>query len=65
MSIWFTASICKELVVGVIVMLFRVIFIGFLWCMLLGGFSKMGAKFSDDAYAISLSIIVAATMFWN
>jgi len=33
--------------------------------MLLGGFSKMGAKFSDDAYAISLSIIVAATMLWN
>jgi hypothetical protein len=30
--------------------------------MLLGAFGKLGAKFSDDAYAISLSIIVSATM---
>lgn len=43
-------------------MLFDIILRGFLWCFLLTVFNKYGAMISDDAYAISLSIIVAATM---
>ena len=62
MPIFLSNGICKELVEGVVAMLFNIIFTGFLWFVFLGVFCKLGARFSDDACAISLSIIIAATM---